>query len=284
MSAWAILIYFCALTFLTPDTVMGCVAQTISVTSGLIVAINGKDVADGMNTSTSIREDEKEAPRSASGKDIILYNCSKPLPDAALSSDEYCAQIFADNLDQPRGLFVTPGNNILVIERGSGKILSLMDKNNDLVVDEIITVAQQNGLNHGLAVFGPHVYASSSSTVYRWTYSEGQETTSKEKEIVVKNINANGRGGAPFGHTTRTIVFDKQGRLYVSVGSAGNVDRDSFRSRIRRFTIFKNAQSSLGGNKFALVGELDFTKDGEVFADGVRNEVLYLCEIISDFK
>ena len=274
MSAWALLMYFCALTFLTPDTVMGCVAQTITVTSGFIVAINGKDVLDRTNTSTSIHDDTKEVPRNTVGIDINMHNCSKPLPDAALSSDEYCAQIFADNLDQPRGLFVTPGNNILVIERGSGKILSLIDKDNDLVVDEIVTVAQQNGLNHGLAVFGAHVYASSSSTVYRWPYSEGQKTASKEKEIVVKNINANGRGGAPFGHTTRTIVFDKRGRLYVSVGSAGNVDRDSFRSRIRRFTIFRNAQSSLGRDKFALVGELDFTRDGEVFADGVRNEVL----------
>ena len=204
-----------------------------------------------------------------------ILNCSRPLQDAKLISDEYCAQVFADHLDQPRGLFVTPGNNILVIERGTGEILSLFDTDNDMVVDEIATIAEQNGLNHGIAIFGPHVYASTSSTVYRWSYTEGQKYVSTDKEVVVKNINANGRGGAPFGHTTRTIAFDKTGRLYVSVGSAGNVDRDSFRSRIRRFVIFSKVQPSFQRDKFALSKDLDFTKDGEVFADGVRNEVGY---------
>jgi len=63
------------------------------------------------------------------------------------------------------------------------------------------------------------------------------------------------------GHTTRTLVFDTQGRLYVSIGSAGNVDSDSSRSRIRRFQV-----SSIpdGGVSFS---------SGELFADGLRNEV-----------
>jgi len=203
----------------------------------------------------------------------IVRNCSKPLKDAKLLSEEYCAQVFADNLDQPRGLFVTVGNHVLVIERGTGEIISLFDNDNNLVADEIVTIAQQRGLNHGLAVFGPHVYASTSSTVYRWPYTEGQKTVSKGKEIVVKNINADGMGGAPFGHTTRTISFDRIGRLYVSVGSAGNVDPDSFRSRIRRFMVFKNVRPPVYPEEFKLSGELDFAMDGEVFADGLRNEV-----------
>ena len=52
------------------------------------------------------------------------------------------------------------------------------------------------------------------------------------------------------------------GRLYVSVGSLGNVDRDSYRSRIRRFP----ASAVLGSTS------LDF-QHAEVFADGLRNEV-----------
>ena len=31
------------------------------------------------------------------------------------------------------------------------------------------------------------------------------------------------KGGAPGGHTTRSLIFDANGRLYVSVGSATNV-------------------------------------------------------------
>ena len=58
------------------------------------------------------------------------------------------------------------------------------------------------------------------------------------------------------------MAFDEQGRLYVSVGSDGNVDPDSFRSRIRRFDWGDDS------SKFPL----DFI-EAEVFADGLRNEV-----------
>ena len=75
-----------------------------------------------------------------------------------------------------------------------------------------------------------------------------------DAEVVVDNIP---RGGS---HTTRTLLFDDE-FLYVSVGSRGNVDNDSSRARIRRF-----ATIDLGGSP------LDF-ENGEVFADGLRNEV-----------
>ena len=73
-------------------------------------------------------------------------------------------------------------------------------------------------------------------TALGWRYAGGQRSDSSDtREVIVKNMNADGRGGAPRGHTTRTLAFDALGRLYVSVGSYGNVDADSHRSRIRRF-------------------------------------------------
>merc|ERR1719453_191679 len=75
-------------------------------------------------------------------------------------------------------------------------------------------------------------------------------------------MNANGQGGAPSGHWTRTLAFDATGRLYVSVGSAGNVDADDYRSRIRRFPVPNGIPA----------GGFDF-QTGEVFATGLRNEV-----------
>jgi len=66
------------------------------------------------------------------------------------------------------------------------------------------------------------------------------------------------------GHPTRTLVFDKSGIwLYVSIGSFNNVDNDSSRARIRRFDI-TNWNSTVPFN---------FHVDGELFADGLRNEV-----------
>jgi glucose/arabinose dehydrogenase len=61
------------------------------------------------------------------------------------------------------------------------------------------------------------------------------------------------------GHATRTLAFDAT-YLYVSVGSGGNVDNNSERARIRRFAIV-DLEDNPAFNS------------GEVFADGLRNEV-----------
>ena len=89
----------------------------------------------------------------------------------------------------------------------------------------------------------------------------------KEKTVeITKKLSptsTGGYGGAARGHRTRTLIFDDKDRLYVSVGSVGNVDSDSSRSRIRRFNMSLFTAES---------GPFDFIK-AEVFADGVRNEV-----------
>ena len=114
-------------------------------------------------------------------------------------------------------------------------------------------MASESGLNHGLALDGGYLYASSQSTVYRWEYP-GNRVPLGDAAVVISNIPEGGN------HTTRTLVFD-DAYLYVSVGSASNVDDDSSRARIGRF-----ATADLGDTPI----EFD---DGEVFADGLRNEV-----------
>lgn len=132
---------------------------------------------------------------------------------------------------------------------------------------EIIPVAQLAGLNHGIELSNGYLYASSETTVYRWPYVTGQTTpgdsTNVQEVIVGMDRNVNDELGAPGGHTTRTLAFDAEGNyVYVSIGSRGNIDADSFRSRIRRFDV-----SAWDG-----ITPLLFN-DGEVFADGLRNEV-----------
>jgi len=57
----------------------------------------------------------------------------------------------------------------------------------------------------------------------------------------------------------------------VSVGSAGNVDNDSYRSRIRRFDLW-NKPAGNNNSQNNTPAAFDF-RLGEVFADGLRNEV-----------
>ena len=121
----------------------------------------------------------------------------------------------------------------------SGLVIVLYDANGDGVSDESerSTFTMVTGGNHGLAVTPTHVYASSPTTVYRWTYTAGQRTATGAAETVVTGI-----GGG--GHVTRTLLIDGQNRLYVSIGSASNVDAPAgptsppaVRAQIRRFDL-----------------------------------------------
>lgn len=176
--------------------------------------------------------------------------------DNATVPDGFCASVWADDLAAPRGLFVTDDGDVLVVERSRSQVTVLWDDDHDGVSGEgeRAKLAGESGLNHGVTVHDGFLYGSSPTTVFRWPYAAGTRADLGDSEVVVKGI-------PDGGHSTRTLVFDAGGRLYVSCGSGSNVDSDSRRSRIRRFSI---ANLPDGG--------LDFGT-GEVFADGLRNEV-----------
>lgn len=174
----------------------------------------------------------------------------------------FCAYTLPIEVAKPRSVVSVGVSDSLVLERTTESVVHLFDSDGDLVADSKRTLVSASSLNHGLAIHNGYIYASSDTTVYRWSYSGDSFDTIGSEEIIVNNINADGQGGAPRGHQTRTLAFDDTGRLYISVGSNGNVDADSHRSRIRRFDIYDDT----------VVLPLDF-QTGEVFADGLRNEV-----------
>ena len=185
------------------------------------------------------------------------------VPDAAFGAFVHGCT-FATGLAKPRSVKIDANGDVLVLERSRAQVTALWDDDGDGVADGRATIFTAPGINHGLALHGGHLYTSSDTTVYRAAYTAGQRGASTGgREVVVKNMNADGRGGAPMGHWSRTLAFGPDGRLYVSVGSLGNVDASSYRARVRRFDL-SGAPLPAGGFDFG---------GGEVFADGLRNEV-----------
>jgi glucose/arabinose dehydrogenase len=187
---------------------------------------------------------------------MSLATCA--LANAAVETG-FCAYQLPIDAGRPRTVLAVGTTDLLALDRDTKSVVFFYDSDNDGLPDSRRTVVSAPNLNHGLALNNGYIYASSDTTVFRWPYVGDGFSSIGETEIVVENINADGQGGAPQGHTTRTLAFDDVGRLYISVGSGGNVDRDSFRSRIRRF--------EPNGGLFQ-----DF-QTGELFADGLRNEV-----------
>lgn len=176
------------------------------------------------------------------------------------ADSHFCMIRYASGVTHARGLLFAPNGDLLVAGGADVKVLYDTDGDGVSAASERSTFASVPGGNHGIALTATHLYASSASTVYRWTYTAGQRTATGNPETVVQGI---GTGG----HSTRTLVIDSQNRLYVSIGSAGNLDSATgttppqSRALIRRYDL---ANIPSGGYQ---VGA------GELFAAGLRNEV-----------
>ena len=193
----------------------------------------------------------------------FLYCHSNSFPNALLESG-FCAFTIDIELNRPRSIRSVGIADAIVVERGTQSVLYLADTDDDGIPDQKTTIVTADDLNHGVALHGGFLYASSANEVYRWPYVDEASLaagTVGPMETVITNINVDSQGRVFRGHFSRTLAFDAQGLLYVSVGSVGNVDADSFRSRIRRFSLTDSA-----------LFPIQYT-DGEVFADGLRNEV-----------
>jgi glucose/arabinose dehydrogenase len=193
-----------------------------------------------------------------------VSNCPGGPANIWVGDPQLCVFEYASGLGAARGLAFAPSGDLFV---NNGSVTVMFDADHDGASGdgERATFATAPGLNHGLVFSrdGRFVYASSPTTVYRWAYTTGARKAAGDAEIVVDGI-PNG------GHVTRTLVFDAGGRLYVSIGSASNVDDTdelaATRGQIRRYTIPEALPA--GGLAYAA---------GEVVASGMRNEVgLYM--------
>jgi glucose/arabinose dehydrogenase len=180
--------------------------------------------------------------------------------DAYVADPKLCVYVFAEDLGAARQLAFAPNGDLFV---NNGEIIALWDEDGDgsSSMSERSVFGRASNLNHGLIFSRDHkfVYASSPGNVVRWKYTSGQREADGQAELVVSGIPTGG-------HSTRTLAFDSQGRLIVSVGSLSNVDTApddiELRSQIRRYQLPGTLPQA--GIAYA---------DGEVIATGMRNEV-----------
>ena len=182
----------------------------------------------------------------------LACSVGAPVAEAWLATN-FCVEQLPINVGGARSVVSVGTSNLLVLERSPPGVLYLEDTNEDGLPDARFTLATAPGINHGLALWDGYLYASSATDVYRWRWPiDGSFQLTDSVEVVIKNMSSGG-------HVTRTLAFDSKGQLYVSIGSKNNIDLDSSRARIRRF-----------GDLTMLPINFD---TGELFADGLRNEV-----------
>ena len=158
-------------------------------------------------------------------------------------------EIFANSIPHARHM-AFDDNGILFLSQRNGKVVALLDKNEDGQSDEVVKILDNRETPHGLAFvqldLGYYLYVSEERQVIRMKRLSRKISYGKP-EVVISGI----PGG---GHSTRTIKI-KDGKLYLSVGSSCNICIESNRMR---------AAVSV----FNLDG-----KQGKIYAEGLRNTV-----------
>lgn len=160
---------------------------------------------------------------------------------------KFSLRIFAASLKGARDLELSPQGTILVSQPQEGKVIALPDANGDHKADKQITVISGLSRPHGLAFYGGKLFIAEETKVSRYKWNEQNLSATLEKKLF--DLPKGGR------HFTRTMAFDSQGQLFVTIGSTCDV-------------CFENHQF------LAAVIVSDFEGNNpRLFAKGLRNAV-----------
>jgi glucose/arabinose dehydrogenase len=159
------------------------------------------------------------ATKSASKSPQIL-----PIPQAPQLNVPagFSVNVYAEGLDEPRWLALTPGGEVLVTETRQNRIRILADRDENGTADfNQVFANASNGVNipFGMAFAGGYFFLGNSAEVRRYHYSSNQQALSGTGEKITELP-----GGGYNQHWTRNVIPDAKGeKLYVSIGSESNV-------------------------------------------------------------
>jgi glucose/arabinose dehydrogenase len=125
--------------------------------------------------------------------------------------------VFATGFRGPRFLLVSENADIFVADTGGGKVIVLRDPKNTGAAQPQEVFAEGLKQPFGLAFHDNYLYVANTTSVVRFKYDKKTSKRLGEAEHLLDLP-----GG---GHSTRTLQFSPDGKtLYISVGSAGNID------------------------------------------------------------
>ncbi|SDS83249.1 PQQ-dependent sugar dehydrogenase [Actinoplanes derwentensis] len=214
-----------------------------TITRGLAVLVLG---LAGCSASAG----EQPAPQQTAGLVATTITATGQAPfdqdRTLLAPPGWTVSVFA-RVESARLLAWTPDDQLLVSRPKFGDVISLGSSRKTLL----------SGLNqpHGLAFDGDTLYVAESDQVNAYTYKSGVVSARK---IVVDDLpdakSPELRGA--YSHALKSVTVGKDGSIYVSVGSTGNISAADREATPERASILKVAP---GGGK------------PTVYARGVRN-------------
>src|SRR6185437_15694316 len=202
--------------------------------------------------------------QEASGPPCAPNNAGLKLPSG------FCAGVFAESVPGARHMWVAPNGDVYVSQQGRGNnggITILRDTNGDGHADKRVKFASGFSSSE-VAMFDGHIYAENRAGVLRFPYKAGSLDSAASRETVVEGLPSGGD------HFAKTFTIDKDGALYVNIGSPTNSCQEKNRAKD---SPGKNPCTELDTR--AGIWKWDARKLGQTYANsvhfarGIRNAV-----------
>lgn len=230
------------------------------VFSVVAVAMFFSDCQSQKKTTNENKANQIQLPEPSESKRKNSKVIGWPEGKTPLAPEGLVVTKFADKLNNPRWIYVTPNGDILISQSKTNRntspndIILFRDTNNDGEPDVRETFLSRLKQPLGMLVLNNWFYVANTDGLYRYPYTAGQ-LQMKDSGQKILDLPAGGYNN----HWTRNIIPNKhRSKLYVSVGSGSNVGENGMNNEIRRACI------------------LEINPDGtgeRIFADGIRNPV-----------
>lgn len=176
-----------------------------------------------------------------------------PVANALSIPKGWTVSVFAANgLNKARFMSWGPDSVLFVANMNGNNVLALPDRNRDGTADTVIVAARGFSGGHDVRFVRDTMYLAQEGSLVRLWRSDPRTLLYDQRVTVIdKAAQSNQLGG---NHRTRTVVLDTLRRkIFLSVGSRGNADREADRAVIEEYDYD-------GGSR-------------RVFASGTRNSV-----------
>ena len=161
--------------------------------------------------------------------------------------DGYAVSVFADGLDGPRFMSVSPDGVLYVAERGADRVIAMPDGDEDGVADELVEIGNGYGNAHDIEFEADgSLLVAGETTLYRVTLG-AVARREERREVVVDGLPTGG-------HSTKTVEVLDQGDLLLSIGSSCDVcdEEDGRRAAVSVVTPGGESEVSMRGLRNAV--------------------------------
>jgi glucose/arabinose dehydrogenase len=170
--------------------------------------------ADQPGTMHQVKASDLPKPFATPGVENSSRKIARPKDAKPLVAKGFEISVFASGLSNPRWMALAPNGDVFLAEPDAAKVTILHD-------GKPSTFADGFDKPHGLAFHDGALYVGDLIAVWKLAYKDGALKAGARTRVTKDGFGPLG------GHFTRDIAFDRNGQLYVAIGSMSNVDEEA---------------------------------------------------------